>query len=118
MECPFCCFLQGFIGQYVRIGVVCNCDTNDHIYWDGFIRRSSFVDDTIRLFSSPYGGNITFATCCDNIFEIYLFDNTSGVASESNKKIDIKSMEEQRRDLLKLALEGNLQKEEIAHEEM
>lgn len=118
MECPFCCFLEDYIGQYVRIGVVCNCDTNDHIYWDGFIRRSSFIDDTIRLFSSPFGGEITFATCCENIFEIYLFDNTPALASESKNKIDIKVMEEQRRSLLQSVQEGKLQKEEIAHEEM
>lgn len=118
MECPFCCFLKDYMGQYVRIGVVCNCDTNDHIYWDGFIKKNSFVDNTISLYSSPIGGNVTFSTCCDNIFEIYLFNNTPGAASETKSKIEIKDMEEQMRTLLKSVQEGNFLKEEIAHEEM
>lgn len=113
MNCPFCYFLRDYIGQFVRIGVVCNCDTNDHIYRDGYIRRSSFCDDTIRLFDSPVNGEVTFTTCCDNIFELYIFPNIG--AADSKDITDIATMFEQRRSLLK-SVQGNLQEEETAHE--
>lgn len=111
IECPFCCYLKDYIGQYIRIGVVCNCDTNNHIYRDGYITRSSFVDNTISLYSSLIGGNVIFATSCDNIFEIYLFNNTPGAASNTINKIEIKDMEEQMRNLLKSVQEGTFLKE-------
>lgn len=115
MECPFCCFLRDFIGQYVRVGVVCNCDTNDHIYRDGYIRRSSFCDNAIKLFDSPVNGEVIFTACCDDIFELYIFNNTPGVAEDTNDITDIATMVEQRRSLLK-SVQGNLQEEETAHE--
>ncbi len=112
MDCPFCCFLRDYIGQYVRIGVVCNCDTNDHIYRDGYIRRSSFCDNVIKLFDSPVNGEVIFTTCCDNIFEIYIFSSGAPMATEITS---IDTMVEQRRNLLK-SVQDNLQKEETAHE--
>lgn len=116
MECPFCCFLSDYIGQYVRIGVVCGCDTDDHIYRDGYIRRSSFYGNAIRLFDSPVNGEVIFTACCNDIFEIYIFSNTPGVdAVDSNNIPDITTMVEQRRNLLK-SVQGNLQEEETAHE--
>lgn len=115
MDCPFCCFLRNYVGQYVRVGVVCNCDTNDHIYRDGYIKRSSFFDNAIRLFDSPINGEVIFTASCDSIFEIYLFDNTPTVAEDSNNVIDIATMMEQRHSLLK-TVQGNLQEEETAHE--
>jgi hypothetical protein len=110
MDCPFCCFLRDYIGQYLRIGVVCGCDTNDHIYRDGFIRRSSFFDNTIRLFDAPIGGNVIFTACCDNIFELYIFDN-AGAAAPGADVPDIATMVEQRRSLLK-SVQGSLQEDE------
>lgn len=115
MECPFCCFLRDYIGQYVRIGVVCNCDTNNHIYYDGFITRNSFIDNTISLYSAPIGGYVIFSTACENIFELYFFPIA---AADAKNKIEIKEMEEQMRNLVKSAEEGTLQKEGIAHEKM
>jgi hypothetical protein len=115
MDCPFCYFLKDYIGQFVRIGVVCNCDTNDHIYRDGYIRRHSFCDKVIRLFDSPVNGDVIFTACCDNIFEIYLFDNAPSAALEPNNITDIATMVEQRHSLLK-SVQGNLQEEETAHE--
>lgn len=113
MDCPFCCFLRDYIGQYVRIGVVCNCDTNDHIYRDGYIKRRSFCDNVIKLFDSPVNGDVIFTTCCDNIFEIYIFG--SGVPAVATDITSIDTMVEQRRNLLK-SVQDNLQKEETAHE--
>lgn len=106
MDCPFCWFLRDYIGQYVRIGVVCNCDTNDHIYVDGYIKRSSFCDNLIRLFSAPRGGDVIFTACCDNIFEVYLFGNTVASVDKDISKddiIDVKTMIEQRQSLLEKA---------------
>lgn len=100
MECPFCCFLYDYIGEYVRVGVVCNCDTNDHIYRDGYIQRRSFNHNILRLYSSPSGGNVIFTTCCDNIFELYIFPNDAGA------RVDAATMAEQRLSLLK-KLEGS-----------
>ncbi|MGB4608379.1 MAG: hypothetical protein WBI62_07795 [Sedimentibacter sp.] len=120
MDCPFCHFLKNFIGQFLRIGVVCNCDSNDHIYRDGYITRCSFEDNVIKLFDSPINGEVIFTTCCDNIFEVYLFPpaNSPQVAAEVEKPkniIDVATMVEQRRNLLK-SVQGNLQEEEKAHE--
>lgn len=117
MDCPFCCFLRDYIGQYVRIGVVCNCDTNDHIYRDGYIRRNSFSDNLIKLYDSPVNGDVIFTACCDNIFEIYIFDNVVPDATVDLKNIiSIDSMVEQRLNLLQ-TVKGNLQKEETPHDE-
>ena len=118
MDCPFCCLLKNYVGQYLRIGFVCNCDTNDHIYRDGYITRFSFCDNVIKLFDSPTNGEVIFTGCCDNIFEIYLFgNNTPGAAAstEPSEITDIATMVEQRRSLLK-SVQGNLQEEETAHE--
>ena len=118
MDCPFCCFLRNYIGQFIRIGVVCNCDTNDHIYWDGFITRFSFCDNLIKLFDCPIDGRVIFTGCCDDIFEIYLFANDtlgSAATPDPGKMISIAEMVNQRRMVLK-SVQGNLQKEETAHE--
>ena len=114
--CPFCCFLKSYVGQFVRIGVVCNCDTNDHIYRDGYITGCSFHDNFIRLFDSPINGEVIFTACCDNIFEIYIFESaTMGADAKPNNITDIATMVEQRRSLLK-SMQGDLQEEETAHE--
>ena len=118
MDCPFCYFLKKYIGQFLRIGVVCNCDTNDHIYMDGYITRCSFEDNVIKLFDSPINGEVIFTTCCDNIFEIYLFAANAPASAETAKPkeiIDTATMMEQRRSLLK-SVQGTLQEEETAHE--
>jgi len=99
---------------------VCNCDSNDHIYRDGYITRCSFEDNVIKLFDSPINGEVIFTTCCDNIFEVYLFPpaNSPQVAAEVEKPkniIDVATMVEQRRNLLK-SVQDNLQEEEKAHE--
>jgi hypothetical protein len=99
MECPFCCFLRNYIGQYVRVGIVVNCASDNtsynHRYNDGYIQRSSFFDNAIRLYDAPRGGNVIFTACCDDIFELYLFD-TVGETTETIKNIDISTMNEQR----------------------
>ncbi|WP_326907241.1 hypothetical protein [Sedimentibacter sp. MB31-C6] len=115
MECPFCCFLKDYIGQYVRIGVVCNCDTNDHIYIDGYINKRSFNDNTIRLFDSIRGGNVIFTGCCDDIFEIYIFDCGVAGATDTDKVINIETMVKQRQSLFN-SVQGILQEEEMSHE--
>ena len=115
MECPFCGLLKDFIGQYVRIGVVCNCDTNDHIYRDGFIKKTSFSNNTIKLYDSPIRGNVIFTACCDDIFEVYFFGIKPSEAFDKNKIIDVETMIEQRRSLLKSA-QGILHEEESANE--
>lgn len=118
MECPFCSFLRDYVGQYVRVGVVCGCDTNDHIYRDGYIRRNSFCENTIRLFDSTFNGEVIFTACCDDIFELYIFNNIPGAAATDSSNItDVATMMEQRRSLLK-SVQGqdNLQEEETAHE--
>ncbi|NLJ57421.1 MAG: hypothetical protein GX339_01080 [Tissierellia bacterium] len=130
MECPFCYFLEDFTGVYLRIGVVCNCDTNDHTYRDGYITRKSFLDNTIRLFDSPYRGNVIFTADCDSIFEVYLFPSAPNtIVSEENAtetieqdamKKDIKipsvaQMIEERQNLLELAQSSPLE-EENSHE--
>lgn len=119
MDCPFCRFLQNYVGQYLRIGFVCNCDTNDHIYKDGYITRCSFCDNFIKLFDSPTNGQVIFTGCCDDIFEIYLFaNNTPGLAeaaADLGNITGIAEMVDQRRRVLK-SVQGNLQEEEAAHE--
>ncbi|HHZ02049.1 MAG TPA: hypothetical protein GX396_03825 [Tissierellia bacterium] len=137
MECPFCCFLRNYIGEFVRIGIVCNCDTNDHIYRDGYITRKSFLDSTIRLFSSPYKGKPIFTANCDSIFEVYIFPvvansvetsetdadiediDTDDMEIEKNmdeKAIpDIDTMIEERLNLLKM-VQGKLSEEEKEYE--
>lgn len=85
---------------------MCNCDSNDHIYRDGYITRCSFEDNVIKLFDSPINGEVIFTTCCDNIFEVYLFPpaNSPQVAAEVEKPkniIDVATMVEQRRNLLR-----------------
>lgn len=120
MNCPFCRFLRNYIGQYLRIGAVCNCDTNDHIYRDGYITRCSFEDNVIKLFDSPINGEVIFTTCCDNIFEVYLFppeiaEATTAQAEKPKDIIDVATMTEQRLNLLK-SVQGTLQEEEKAHE--
>ena len=102
-ECNFCRFLRDHIGEYVRVGVVCNCDTNNHIYRDGYIQRGSFCFGTIRLFDSAEGGDVIFTACCDDIFEVYLFP-------VQGNAIDIATMEEQRLNFLE-KVQGNSQKE-------
>lgn len=118
MECPFCCYLRDYVGQFVRVGVVCGCDTNDHIYRDGYIRRNSFCENTIRLFDSPVNGDVIFTACCDDIFELYIFNNTpAAAAADMNDITDAATMIEQRRSLLKSVQDqDSLQKEETAHE--
>jgi hypothetical protein len=116
MDCPFCCFLKNCIGQFIRIGVVCNCDTNDHIYRDGYITKKSFYNNAIRLYDSPTSGEVIFTACCDSIFEIYIFDTNTPTADAKPSDItDIATMEKQRRNLLE-SVQGNLQKEETANE--
>jgi hypothetical protein len=116
MECPFCCFLRDYVGQFVRIGVVCGCDTNDHIYRDGYIKRNSFYENTISLFDSPVNGDVVFTACCDDIFELYIFNNSPG-AADIKEITDVATMMEQRHSLLKSVQgQGSLQKEETAHE--
>lgn len=118
MDCPFCCFLKNYVGQYLRIGFVCNCDTNDHIYKDGFITRYSFCGNIIRLFDSPVNGQVIFTGCCDNIFEIYLFNTNPpelGATADSDDITSIAKMVDQRLGLLK-SLQGNMQEEEKTHE--
>ena len=120
MDCPFCSFLKCHVGQYLRIGFVCNCDTNDHIYRDGYITRCSFFENFIKLFDSPVNGQVIFTGCCDNIFEIYLFNNNASDLAEPAvadlKNItSIAEMVDQRRRVLK-SLQGDLQEEETAHE--
>lgn len=113
--CPFCHYLEKrAIGEYVRIGVVCNCDTNDHIYRDGYITRRSICDNIIRLFDAPVHGDVIFTACCEDIFEIYLFDIVPAVAPPVDN-IDIATMVEQRRSLLR-TVQGDLQKEDKANE--
>ncbi len=98
---------------------MCNCDSNDHIYRDGYITRCSFEDKIIKLFDSPINGEVIFTTCCDNIFEIYLFPLANGpeVAEVEKPKniIDAATMTEQRLNLLK-SVQVNLQEEEKANE--
>lgn len=118
MDCPFCCFLKNYVGQYLRIGLVCNCDTNDHIYRDGYITRHSFCDNFIRLFDSPANGQVIFTGYCDDIFEIYLFNySTLDLAplADSSDITSIATMVDQRRSLLK-SLQGNTQEEETEYE--
>ncbi len=105
--CNFCHLLKDHIGEYVRVGVVCNCDTNNHIYRDGYIQRGSFCFGTIRLFDSAEGGNVIFTACCDDIFEVYLFP-------VGGNTIDIPTMVEQRLNFLE-RLQGNSQKEETTN---
>lgn len=103
MECPFCCLLRNYIGQYIRVGIVVNCASDNtsvnHRYNDGYIQRSSFFDNTIRLYDAPRGGNVIFTACCDDIFELYFFD-TVGAVNETVKNIDITTMVNQRFNLL------------------
>ena len=115
MECPFCSYLEkNVLGQYVRIGVVCNCDTNDHIYRDGYITRRSFSGKVIKLFNAPVRGDVIFTACCDDIFEIYLFDIIPVVAA-TESRIDPATMTEQRRSFLR-SLQGDWQEEGQTHE--
>lgn len=105
MACPFCRLLyKEYLGEYIRVGVVCGCDTNDHIYRDGFIQKRSFYDNTIRLYDSPKGGDVIFTACCDEIFELYIFPR------ESDKTTDIPTMIEERYNLLK-SVQKDLKKE-------
>lgn len=75
MDCPFCCLLKEHIGEYVGIGFICNCYLDDprynHAYGFGYIRRSSFYGDSIRLYYQRRGGNVAFTANCEDIFEIY-----------------------------------------------
>lgn len=118
MECPFCCLLRNYIGQYIRVGIVVNCasdNTNyNHRYNDGYIQRRSFFDNTIRLFDAPRGGNVIFTACCDDIFELYFFD-TVGDASVTIKNIEAKTMVEQRLSLLN-KIQGSENEEAKANE--
>lgn len=104
MECPFCCLLQNYIGQYIRVGIVVNCasdNTNfNHRYNDGYIQRRSFFEDTIRLYDEPMGGNVIFTACCEDIFELYFFDTVVDMAGSTAKGVDVPTMVEQRLALL------------------
>lgn len=119
MECPFCCFLCDFIGQYVRIGVVTNCASDvpvfNHIYYDGFIQRRSFCNNTLRLYDDPMFGNVTFTACCDDIFEVYIFPTVTAENTEATNKIDIPTMVEQRLELLN-TIKGIKKEEAEAYE--
>lgn len=110
MECPFCCFLQNYIGQFVNIGFVVNCCLDNatppinHVYGAGFLRKSSFYDDSIRLYDAPRGGNVIFTGLCENIFELHF--PQFGTDNEPLNIDEFKAMVEERQ----------LQKEEIANE--
>jgi hypothetical protein len=106
MECPFCCLLEKYIGRYIRVGIVVNCASDNtsynHIYYDGYIQRKSFVDNTIRLFDAPRDGNVIFTANCDDIFELYFFPPAEVTDNEDKNiiNIDIKTMVDQRFDLM------------------
>lgn len=118
MKCPFCCLLKNYIGQYIRVGIVVNCASDNtsfnHRYNDGYIQRNSFSDNTFSLYDAPRGGNIIFTACCDDIFELYFFDTVSA-ANETVKNIDITTMVDQRFNLLN-AVQGNIKEEAKANE--
>ncbi len=86
MKCPFCCLLQNYIGQYIRVGIVVNCASD----------------------------NVIFTACCDDIFELYFLD-TAGAAKETIKNIDITTIVDQRLYLLN-AVQGNIKEEAKANE--
>ena len=114
MECPFCCLLRCYIGQYIRVGIVVNCASDNtsfnHRYNDGYIQRGSFFDNTIRLYDSPRGGNVIFTACCEDIFELYFFDTVGTTV----KEIDTKTMIDQRIYLLNS--HGSMNEEAKANE--
>jgi len=118
MKCPFCCLLRNYIGQYIRVGIVVNCASDNtsfnHRYNDGYIQRNSFIDNTFSLYDAPRGGNVIFTACCDDIFELYFFDTVSA-ANETVTNIDIPTMVEQRLKLLN-AVQGNINGEAKANE--
>lgn len=110
MECPFCCYLQDYIGQFVNIGFVVNCCLDNatppvnHVYGAGFIRKSSFYGNSIRLYDSPSkNANVIFTGLCDNIFELHF------PQFGARENLDIN-------ELKALAEERQFQKEEIANE--
>lgn len=118
MECPFCCFLEEQIGQFVNIGFVVNCCLDNasppinHVYGAGFVRKSSFYDDSIRLYDAPNGGNVIFTGLCDNIFELHFpqYGTTNTLNTE-----ELNAMAEERISLFK-SLDGNLKEEDKANE--
>jgi len=118
MKCPFCCLLQNYIGQYIRVGIVVNCASDNtsfnHRYNDGYIQRNSFFDNTISLYDAPRRGNVIFTACCDDIFELYFFD-TVEPAVETIKNIDITTMTDQRLQLLN-SIQGSIKEEAKANE--
>jgi len=117
MECPFCCFLQEQIGQFVNIGFIVNCCLDNatppinHVYGAGYLRKNSFYDDSIRLYDSPSGGNVIFTGLCDNIFELHFpqFSPNTTLNTE-----ELQAMAKERVSLFK-SLDGNLKEEEKAN---
>lgn len=118
MDCPFCCLLKDYIGQFVNIGFIVNCCLDNatppvnHVYGAGFVRKSSFYGDNIRLYSSPTGGNVIFTGRCDDIFELHF--PQFGV----NNTLDLEELQTMAEQRIKLfeSLDSNLQEEEKANE--
>lgn len=117
MKCPFCCFLQNYIGQFVGIGFICNCSLDtpqyNHAYGFGYLRRRSFYGDSIRLYDAPSGGDVIFTANCEDIFEVFFPTlDTNGPMSMAELRNKVEEKE-------RVTLSGsfvNLQKGEKAND--
>jgi hypothetical protein len=116
MTCPFCCFLQDYIGQFVNIGFVVNCCLDNatppinHVYGAGFLKKSSFYGDSIRLYDSPTkNANVIFTGRCDDIFELHF----PQLGTNNTLSIDeLKAKAEERVSYSYVSLDGNSKEEE------
>lgn len=116
MECPFCCFLQNYTGQFVGIGFICNCclDTPqyNHAYGFGYLKKRSFYGDSIRLYDSLRDGNVIFTANCDDIFEVFFPPQGANGAMSME---ELKTMVEEKERITLSGSFVNLQKGETAN---